>query len=75
MLAGAYGTDAVSIMPELDRASITMATRRPLTFDATADGRPVTLLPVAGAHHQHCTVYWNTAPPASGTPGGRYRPG
>jgi hypothetical protein len=46
-------------------ASITTATRRPLTFRAQADNRPVTLVPVARAHHQHYTVYWNTAAPPS----------
>jgi hypothetical protein len=36
-----------------------------MTFQATADGEPVTLIPVARAQHQHYTVYWQTAPPAS----------
>jgi hypothetical protein len=28
---------------------------------AVADGKPVTLIPVARAHHQHYTVCWQTA--------------
>lgn len=73
VLAGADGSSAVTAMPHLDMASITMATRRPLTFRARADNRPVTLVPVARAHHQHYTVYWNTAaPPARPLP---LRPG
>jgi DUF1680 family protein len=65
VLAGAYGTRAATAMPELDTTTVTMATQRPLTFQAAADGEPVTLLPVARAQHEHYTVYWNTALPAS----------
>jgi len=32
-----------------------------MTFSAVADGKPVTLIPVARAHHQHYTVYWRRA--------------
>ena len=42
VLAGADGSSAATAMPHLDMASITMATRRPLTFRARADNRPVT---------------------------------
>jgi uncharacterized protein len=78
VLAGAYGGSAATAMPHLDTASITMATRRPLTFRARADNRPVTLVPVARAHHQHYAVYWNTAPVSRAAPApaaGRFRPG
>jgi hypothetical protein len=76
-LAGAYGDSEAAAMPQLDTASITMATRHPLTFRAQADNRPVTLVPVARAHHQHYTVYWNTAPvsrAALAPAAGRFRP-
>ncbi len=59
-------------MPRLDIATIAMANRRPLTFSAQADGQPVTLIPVARAHHQHYSVYWDTAPTRVA---GRFRPG
>ena len=75
VLAGAYGRQAAAAMPELDTASVRRTARQPMTFQATADGEPVALIPVARAQHQHYTVYWNTAPPAPGTPAGHYRPG
>jgi len=53
--------------------------RQPMTFGATAGGEPVTLFPVARVQHQHYTVYWRTAPPASpgapATPERQYRLG
>jgi hypothetical protein len=59
-LSGAYGTDASTAMPRLDTASVRRAGQQPMTFHAMADGRPVTLIPVARAQHQHYTVYWQT---------------
>jgi hypothetical protein len=32
-----------------------------MTFEATADGAPITMVPVARAQHEHFTVYWRTA--------------
>ncbi len=61
VLAGAYGTDASISMPRLDTASVRRTAQQPITFQAVADGKPVTLIPVARAHHQHYTVYWQTA--------------
>ncbi|MEV5175398.1 hypothetical protein AB0L10_30950 [Streptomyces flaveolus] len=40
----------------------------PLRFTATADGKPVTLLPVARVHHQYYDVYWLTSRPPSPPP-------
>lgn len=78
VLAGAYGNQASTAMPQLDTSTVTMATQRPLTFHATSDGRPDTLIPVARAHHQHYTVYWGTASPPGpavpAPPAGRFRP-
>src|SRR5258708_9065219 len=51
-------------MPRLEVASVRRPGQQPMAFQATADARPVTLIPVARAHHQHYTVYWQTAGPA-----------
>ena len=59
VLAGAYGTGKPATMPRLRAGSLTPA--GPLTFSAKADGKDVTLRPVARTHHQHYNVYWKTA--------------
>jgi hypothetical protein len=68
-------------MPRLDTASVRRTGQQPMTFQAVADGKPVTLIPVARAHHQHYTVYWQTAdlptspgPAPVGRPAGRPGP-
>jgi uncharacterized protein len=60
VLAGAYGADASTTMPVLEPASVGKASDPSLTFEATADGVPVTLLPVARINHEHFNVYWKT---------------
>jgi DUF1680 family protein len=60
VLSGAYGTDAATAMPRLDTGSVKATPRSPLTFEATASGRPVTLIPIAQMQHQHYSVYWLT---------------
>jgi len=60
VLSGAYGSDASTSMPRLDTTSIRRTGQQPMTFQAVADGKPVTLIPVARARHQHYTVYWRT---------------
>jgi uncharacterized protein len=60
VLAGAYGTGQTATMPRLRAGSLSPA-GTPLTFSATADGKDVTLHPVARTHHQHYNVYWKTA--------------
>jgi hypothetical protein len=78
VLAGACGTDTSTAMPLLDTASVRRAGPQPMTFTAVADGKSVTLIPVARAHHQHYTVYWRRAdlPPApASVPGRRPAPG
>ena len=60
VLAGAYGTDARTAMPVLEPGSVSKAWDPNLTFEATADGVPVTLLPVARVNHEHFNVYWRT---------------
>jgi hypothetical protein len=48
-------------LPVLDTASVRRVTVRPMTFTATAGTRPVTLVPVSRAQHEHFSVYWRTA--------------
>jgi hypothetical protein len=48
-------------LPLLDTASVRRTAASPLTFAATTDGRPVTLIPVARARHEPFTVYWRTS--------------
>jgi DUF1680 family protein len=48
-------------LPLLDAASVRRATGSPMTFAATADGRQVTLVPVARTRHEPFTVYWRTS--------------
>ncbi len=51
----------VAPLPVLDAASVSRTTAQPMTFEATADGDRITLIPVARAQHEHYTVYWQTA--------------
>lgn len=60
VLSGGYGSQALTAMPRLAAGSVTLEAREPLTFEATADGLPVTLVPIARMHHQHYNVYWLT---------------
>jgi uncharacterized protein len=48
-------------LPVLDAASVRRTVAQPMTFEATADGNPITMVPVARAQHEHFTVYWQTA--------------
>ena len=54
------GDDGIPPLPVLDTASIRRTTAQPMTFEATADGQRVTMVPVARAQHEHYTVYWQT---------------
>jgi hypothetical protein len=47
-------------LPLLDTASVRRAAAQPMAFTATADGHPVTLVPVARARHEPFAVYWQT---------------
>jgi hypothetical protein len=60
VLSGAYGADAATAMPRLDTGSVTATSQQPLTFEATAGGKPVTLIPIAQMQHQHYNAYWLT---------------
>jgi DUF1680 family protein len=47
-------------LPVLDTSSVRRRSARPMTFEATADGKRITMVPVARAQHEHYTVYWQT---------------
>jgi len=49
-------------LPVLAPASVRRTTANPMTFEATADARQVTLVPVSRAQHTPYTVYWQTTP-------------
>jgi DUF1680 family protein len=69
VLAGAYGTNAATAMPRLTPGSLSRETTPELTCTAQADGRDVTLRPIARTQHEHYTVYWQTdLPPPGGPP-------
>ncbi|MBV9450449.1 MAG: glycoside hydrolase family 127 protein [Streptosporangiaceae bacterium] len=60
VLSGVYATDPGPALPTLDVTSVQRTNAAPMTFSANADGKPVTLVPVARAAHQYYTVYWQT---------------
>jgi uncharacterized protein len=60
VLSGVYADYPGPALPALDPASVRQTTAQPMTFTATADGQPVTLVPVARAAHEYYTVYWQT---------------
>jgi DUF1680 family protein len=60
VLSGVYARDPGPALPALEPASVLQTAAQPMTFSATANGKPVTLVPVARAAHQYYTVYWQT---------------
>ncbi|GHI02028.1 hypothetical protein AQI88_17780 [Streptomyces cellostaticus] len=68
VLAGAYGDTASTWMPRLDTSTLRQTSAAPLRFTATADGKAITLLPIARVHHQYYNVYWLTGQPPSPPP-------
>jgi uncharacterized protein len=74
VLSGLYGAsyaaassgEVIAPLPILDAASVRRTAAQPMMFGATADGRPITMVPVARAQHEHFTVYWRTAADATG---------
>ncbi len=62
VLSGVYDTGPGPALPTLDLTSIQRTATQPMTFSATANGKPVTLIPVARAAHQYYTVYWTARP-------------
>lgn len=60
VLAGNYGSTALSSLPALDPSSITRTTSTALAFTATANGTKVELAPFHDAQGFNYTVYWRT---------------
>ena len=58
VLSGVQGSDPGSLTPQLEMASIRRTAAQPMTFDAVADHKPITMLPIARAAHQYYTTYW-----------------
>ncbi|MGW7458105.1 beta-L-arabinofuranosidase domain-containing protein [Streptomyces sp. NPDC054797] len=63
VLAGNYGSTALSALPALDPSSITRTSAAALTFTATANGTKVDLAPFHDAQGFNYTVYWRTDRP------------
>ena len=57
---GVTGEGQATALPVLDTASVRRTTANPMTFEATADAQPITLIPVSRAQHEPYTVYWQT---------------
>jgi DUF1680 family protein len=60
VLSGVYASDPGLALPTLDPTSVQRTADAPMTFSATADAKPVTLIPITRAAHQYYTVYWQT---------------
>ena len=71
VLSGVYPRDPGPALPSLDPASVHQTAAQPMSFAATAGGKPVTLIPVARVAHQYYSVYWQTpaVPGPSSGPG------
>jgi DUF1680 family protein len=61
VLAGNYGSTALTALPALTVASITRTSTTALAFTASANGSTVTLGPFHDAQGFNYTVYWNAA--------------
>jgi len=61
VLAGNYGTTALSTPPNLVTTSITRTSSSALTFTATANGSTVNLIPFYDAHGINYNLYWNSS--------------
>jgi uncharacterized protein len=58
VLSGVYGRDPGSLTPQLEMASIHRTAAPSMTFQAVADRKPITMIPIARAAHQYYTTYW-----------------
>ncbi|WP_433619270.1 beta-L-arabinofuranosidase domain-containing protein [Dactylosporangium sp. CA-139114] len=65
VLAGNYGTTALSALPALTPSSVTRTSTTALTFTATANNATVALGPFHDAQGFNYTVYWSTGAAAS----------
>jgi DUF1680 family protein len=58
--ASGAAADTIAPLPVLDTTSIRRVAAQPMTFEATADDQPITMVPVARAQHVPYTVYWRS---------------
>ena len=58
VLSGIHASDPGSLTPQLEMASIHQTAAQPMTFEAVADHKPITMIPIARAAHQYYTTYW-----------------
>jgi uncharacterized protein len=58
VLSDVYGSDPGSLTPQLEMASIHRTAAPSMTFEAVADGKPVTMKPIARATHEYYTTYF-----------------
>ena len=60
VLSGVYPANPGSLTPTLEVGSVQQTATQPMTFGATSDGKPVTLIPVSRVAHEFYSVYWQT---------------
>jgi DUF1680 family protein len=60
VLSGVYPANPGALTPALELGSIQQTATQPMTFAATSDNKPVTLIPVSRVAHQYYSVYWQT---------------
>jgi uncharacterized protein len=58
VLSGVYGSDPGSLTPQLEMASIHRTAAPAMTFEAVANRKPITMIPIARAAHEYYTTYW-----------------
>jgi hypothetical protein len=58
VLSGVYASDPGSLTPQLEMASVRRTAAPSMTFEAVADHKPITMLPIARAAHQYYTTYF-----------------
>jgi DUF1680 family protein len=58
VLSAVHQADPGPLTPQLEMASIRRTGAQPMTFEAVADRKPVTLIPVARAAHEYYTTYF-----------------
>jgi DUF1680 family protein len=58
VLSAVHGSNPGMLTPQLDMASIHRAAAQPMTFQAVAARKPVTLIPIARATHEYYTTYF-----------------
>jgi DUF1680 family protein len=58
VLSAVHGSNPGMLTPQLDMASIHRTAAQPMTFQAVAARKPVTLIPIARAAHEYYTTYF-----------------